>query len=89
MKYIAKCLLKNRGRLFAVFAIIFLGVGFYSGLKATKPSMIHSAEAYLHDSKVYDYQIYSTIGFSEDELVEFQESKMIKAVSGASCIIQI
>lgn len=82
MKYIVKCLLKNRGRLFAVFAIIFLGVGFYSGLKATKPSMIHSAEAYLHDSKVYDYQIYSTIGFSEDELVEFQESKMIKAVSG-------
>lgn len=82
MKYIAKCLLKNRGRLFAVFAIIFLGVGFYSGLKATKPSMIHSAKAYLNDSKVYDYQIYSTIGFSEDELDEFQKNAKVKAVSG-------
>lgn len=82
MKYISKCILKNRGRLFAVFAIIFLGVGFYSGLKATKPSMIHSAETYLDDSKVYDYQVYSTIGFSEDEIDEFKENTKIKAVSG-------
>lgn len=81
-KYILRCLRKKTGRLFAIFAIIILGVGFYSGLKATKPSMIKSASEYLNSNKIYDYKIISSIGFSEDEVEQIKSKEKVEDVSG-------
>ncbi len=50
-------------------AIIALGVGFFTGLKACKPAFTETADKYLNNQNFFDFQLISTLGF-EDEDVE-------------------
>ena len=54
------------GRYMAILLIIALGVGFYGGLKCTKPAMIKTLDTYLKNSSFFDYRFLSTIGFDKD-----------------------
>ena len=54
-KNIFRTIGKSKGRYFAIMAIIALGVGFFTGIKVTKPSMIESANTYYRDSSFYDF----------------------------------
>ena len=56
-------------RYLAILAIVALGVGFYSGLQMCKPDMLETANIYLQDHTLFDYQINSTYGI-DDESVE-------------------
>ena len=60
------------GRWIAILAIIALGVGFFAGLKACKPSFTETANTYLHEQNFFDFQLISTLGL-EDEDVEIIE----------------
>ena len=60
------------GRWIAILAIIALGVGFFAGLKACKPSFTETANTYLHQQNFFDFQLISTLGL-EDEDVEIIE----------------
>lgn len=73
------------GRFLAILAIIALGVGFFGGLKVTKPSMIRTLDEYLNEQKFYDYRLLSSIGF-EDEDVERLQSEL-QRISAASAPI--
>ena len=64
-------------RFLAIFAIICLGVGFFSGLAETTPSFYKTAEEYITETKMYDFRLLSTIGFDEDDITR------IAAASGA------
>lgn len=44
---------QSLGRYLAIFAIVVMGVGFYAGLKITRPVMVGSANAYLEDKQLY------------------------------------
>ena len=57
------------GRWIAILAIVALGVGFFTGLKACKPAFLETANQYLHNQNFYDFQLISTLGL-EDEDVE-------------------
>ena len=48
------------GRYLAILAIVALGVGFFSGLKVTRPAMITTADDYLSESSFFDYQVMNT-----------------------------
>ena len=73
-------------RYLAIFAIVALGVGFFSGLKDCKESMVSTASAYLDKTNFYDYQILSSYG-ADDDSVALAESW--EGVADAEGSIQI
>ena len=73
-------------RYLAIFAIVTLGVAFFSGLKDCKESMVSTARAYLERTNFFDYQILSSYG-ADDDSVKLAESW--DGVSEAEGSIQI
>ena len=71
------------GRYFAILAIIALGVGFFAGLKVTKPVMLNSANAYLTEKQFYDYRLLSTLGFEEEDVEALAAKEGVRAAEGA------
>ena len=71
------------GRYLAIFFIVALGVGFFSGLKITKSVMVNSADQYLKDTSFFDFRLLNSYGFEEED-VEFIASKEnVRAADGA------
>lgn len=73
-------------RYLAIFAIVALGVGFFSGLKDCKASMVKTASEYLDEKHFYDYEILSSYGI-DDESVKLASGW--EGVSEAEGSIQI
>ena len=48
------------GRFAAIMAIIALGVGFFSGLKMTKPDMMNTISNFLDKGNFYDCLLYTS-----------------------------
>lgn len=59
---------RTKSRFFSIFAIIALGAGFFSGLKAACPDMLATQEAYFRDNNLMDIHLLSTYGFDEDDM---------------------
>ena len=55
-------------RYLAIFAIVALGVGFFSGLKICRDCMVKTASDYLNDKHYYDYQINSSYGIDDGSI---------------------
>ncbi|MBQ0040947.1 MAG: ABC transporter permease [Clostridiales bacterium] len=72
-------------RYLAILAIVALGVGFYAGLQMCKPDMLETANTYLTDHKLFDYQIASTYGI-DDESVEL--ALATEGVATAEAVIE-
>ncbi|MBP3896868.1 MAG: FtsX-like permease family protein [Mogibacterium sp.] len=73
-------------RYLAIFAIVALGVGFFSGLRDCKASMVSTATRYINEHNMFDYQLISTYGI-DDESVEM--AKQAEGVSGAEGSVQV
>ncbi len=73
---------KSKGRYFAIMAIIALGVGFFTGIKVTKPAMIESANSFFADNNFYDLKILSTYGFTDSEVADISEMEQVLYVEG-------
>lgn len=58
----------KKGRYLSILLIVLLSVGFLSGLKVTREQMWDAADRYLDAQSFYDYRIYSTLGFSGDDI---------------------
>lgn len=71
------------GRYMAIFAIVMLGVGLFSGLKATTPAMIETENTYLAQQNFFDFRLLSTIGFTEDDVRELTSLSEIADAEGA------
>lgn len=71
------------GRYLAIFAIVALGVGLFSGLKVTKEAMVYSVDQYLKETEFYDLRLLSTLGFEAEDVEAFAEEENVKAVEGA------
>ena len=82
-KNIFRTIKKSLGRYMAIFAIIALGVGFFSGLKSSKPAMIKTGQEYIQEQKLYDYRLISTWGFCEEEISDIKEIEGIQIAEGA------
>ncbi|MBR1483876.1 MAG: ABC transporter permease [Ruminococcus sp.] len=59
---------QTKARFLSILAIIALGVGFFTGIKATTPSMYNLAETYYQEKNLMDFRLVSTTGFSEDDI---------------------
>lgn len=73
-------------RYLAIFAIVALGVGFFSGLRDCKATMVSTATRYINEHNMFDYQLISTYGI-DDESVEM--AKQAEGVSGAEGSVQV
>ncbi len=71
---------KTRSRFFSIVAIIALGTGFFSGLKATTPDMKATADAYYQDSRLSDFHLVSTMGITKEDIAEIHAIDGIDAV---------
>ena len=71
------------GRYLAMMAIIALGVGFFSGLKAIKPAMIDMANRYFKEEQLFDLRLLSTLGFQKEDVEAFGSNEQVRAVEGA------
>ena len=64
----------NRKRFISIILIVILGVGFYSGIKATTPSMKYTAHKYFSDSNFMDFTLKSTLGFTDNSIKIIQDN---------------
>lgn len=71
------------GRYVAIMAIVMLGVGLFTGLKATTPAMITTENAYLAEQNFFDFRLLSTIGFTEADLEKLKAMDEIADVEGS------
>lgn len=58
----------NRKRFISIILIVMLGVGFFSGIKATTPSMKYTASKYFDNSNFMDFTLVSTLGFTDSSI---------------------
>ena len=64
---------KSKGRFFSIFAIIALGVAFFSGIKASPIVMKATADKYYDDNNFMDLALYSTLGFTDEDIDEIKK----------------
>lgn len=77
-----KVIVKTRRRFISILIMAFLGVGFFSGLVATGPDMKDSFDEYADSSNLFDIDIVSTIGFTENDINEIKNIDGIESVEG-------
>jgi len=86
IKNIFRTIKNSKGRYFAIMAIIALGVGFFSGIKVTKPAMISSVEEFYEDTNLYDFKLLSTYGFSDEEVQQMLATEEVTNAEGGYSI---
>lgn len=70
------------GRWFAIFAIVALGVGFFTGLKVTKQAMLATEYNYLKEQNMFDVRLLSTLGFTEEDVTEIGKAEGVAKAAG-------
>lgn len=70
----------TKARFISIMAIIALGVGFFSGIKATSPSMYNLAETYYRESRLMDFRLVSTVGFADEDIEAVAELDGVQSV---------
>ena len=63
----------TKSRFISIFAIILIGVAFFSGLVATSPVMIETANTYYNEQNLADMQVISPFGYTEEDIDEFSQ----------------
>ena len=71
------------GRYMALLLIVALSAGFFAGLKVTTDAMINTGGDYFDEQNFYDFRLFSTLGFSQDDAEEFLSLEGIKEAEGA------
>lgn len=66
---------KSKMRFLSIFLIILLGVAFYSGIKATSPDMIDTADTYYRKQNLMDVKVLSTYGLTEEDIQLLEQMK--------------
>lgn len=74
---------QSMGRYLAILAIVALGVGFFAGIKETRPSMVKTADGYLKENNLYDFRLLSTLGFDDQIIALINERQDVRVVEGA------
>lgn len=60
----------------------FLGVGFFAGMRAASPDMISTIDNYFDSQNVYDIQILSTLGLTNEDIEALEQVEGVKKAYG-------
>lgn len=69
-------------RFLSILLMAFLGVGFFSGIKATSPDMIDTIDQYYKAHNVYDIELVSTLGLTNNDIEELKKIDTIDNIQG-------
>lgn len=67
-------------RFLAIFAIVALGVAFFSGVKATGPNMKATGDKYFDEYRFMDIHLLSNLGFTEKDVEAIEDMKETEGV---------
>ncbi len=70
-------------RFISILLMAFLGVGFFAGLRAASPDMIDTFDQFYEDNQVYDIQIVSTLGLTDDDIEKLEKVEEVENVVGS------
>lgn len=70
------------GRYLAILTIIALGVGFFTGLKLTKPQMVATIDAFVQEKNFYDFRLLSTLGFVQEDVEALRSEADVRYAEG-------
>lgn len=68
------------GRFLSIFLIVLLGCGFFSGIKATMPDMIDTAEKYFSDNRLMVIKLMSSIGVKSEDVEAVKKARTLRAL---------
>ena len=72
-----------KGRFIALCLIVALSAGFFAGLKLTTSSLRNTGDIYLSEHNMYDFRLYSTLGFDEESIAYLKDTSGINEVEGS------
>ena len=86
MKSVFKMTLRTvktfKGRFIALCLIVALSAGFFAGLKLTTDSLRNTGDIFLSEHNMYDYRLYSTLGFEEADVAELEKLEGVESAEG-------
>lgn len=71
---------KSLSRFISIFTIVFIGVAFFAGIKATAPDMKQSMDLYYDEYNLMDIRIMSTLGLTKDDIDAIRGIDQVDAV---------
>ncbi|MBP1578494.1 MAG: ABC transporter permease [Oscillospiraceae bacterium] len=74
---------RTKNRFFSIFTICAIGVGFFSGVRATGSDMKMTADNYYDDHRLFDLRVMSTSGLTDGDLHALEQTEGISAVQGS------
>lgn len=77
-----KEILKTYKRFISILLMAFLGVGFFAGVRATSPDMNLTIDKLLDNKNVYDINVVSTLGLTNDDIDEISKLQGVEQVKG-------
>lgn len=70
-------------RFISILLMAFLGVGFFAGLRASSPDMVDTIDKYYDDQNVYDIQVLSTLGLTDEDIEELSKIENVENIYGS------
>ena len=77
-----KEIVKSYKRFISILLMALLGVGFFAGLRASSPDMVDSIDTYYKNQNVYDIEIMSTLGLTNDDINTLSNIENVENVYG-------
>lgn len=74
---------KSLHRYASILSIVALGVAFFSGVRASKPDMVLSADIFYDESNLMDIRVLSPLGMTEGDVEALRQVKGVKEVMPA------
>ncbi len=74
-------ILHSFSRFLSIFLIVFLGVGFYSGINSTMPDMKYTAGEYFKQTDLMDLKLVSTLGIKAEDIKNIKKLDFVDGVS--------
>lgn len=74
---------RTKNRFFSIFTICAIGVGFFSGVRATGSDMKMTADNYYDDHRLFDLRVMSTFGLTDGDLQALEQTEGISGVQGS------
>lgn len=65
-------IVKSFKKFLSITLIVFLGVGFFAGIRATSPDMQDTLDRYYKGSNMYDIELISTYGITKEEIEDIR-----------------
>ena len=73
----------TRKKFLSLLCMALLGVGFFAGIKATSPDMSKTLDEYLDNNNVYDVEIVSTLGLTDEDIEEIKNLSIASDITGS------